>query len=120
MGSDLMFRAAYLCEDHLSVVSNEFHMIVRWLPARVFFSFCRKGEAISAHFSADKEGLRLVKQAISDFCCWAFSEMPWCKMIFACIVRPSVERLVVKCGFSHLETRDDLQVYVRFKKWDHY
>lgn len=113
-----MFRPAYLCEDWLGIAHDDNHAVFRWLRARVFFSCCQKGETISAHFSADKSGLRLVKQAIDEFCTWTFSVMPWCRMIFACIVRPSVARLVEKCGFSLLEARDELQIYVRFQPWE--
>lgn len=113
-----MFRPAYDCEDWLDVATDENHAVLRWSGARVFFSCCQKGQALSAHFSADREGIRLLKPAIEEFCAWAFASMPWCRMIFACIVRPSVARLVVKCGFTLLETRDDLQIYVRFRKWE--
>lgn len=96
------------------------HEVFRWDKASVFCSCCQKGEAISAHFSVDREGIRLLKQAIDEFCHWAFAVLPWCKMIFACIVRPSVERLVVKCGFSFLDVIDNIRVYVRYRKWEAY
>lgn len=95
------------------MATNEVHAVFRWSEARVFVSCCEKGLALSAHFSADKSAIRYLKSAISEFCAWAFEVMPWCKMIFACIVRPSVARLVEKCGFSLLETRGDLQIYMR-------
>lgn len=110
-----MFRPAFHCEDLLGIATDADHEIFRWLGARVFFSCCQKGHALSAHFSADKHGIRHLKQAISDFCAWAFDVLPWCRMIFACIVLPSVERLVIKCGFTFLETLDDLQIYVRVR-----
>jgi hypothetical protein len=118
MGADLMFRPAYDCEDRLGIAEDENHMVFRWLKARVFFSCCEKGQALSAHFSAGPEALRLIRPAIDEFCAWAFESMPWCRMIFACIVRQSVARLVEKCGFSLLETRGDLQIYVRFQPWE--
>lgn len=113
-----MFRPAYHCEDWLGIAEDENHFVVKWMAANVFFSCCQKGNSISAHFSAEREAIRHLKQAIDEFCRWAFDVMPWCRMIFACIVRQSVARLVVKCGFSFLETRDDLQIYVRFQQWE--
>jgi len=115
-----MFRLAYDCEDWLGIATDDDHAVFRWMKGRVFFSCCQKGDTLSAHFSADRAGIRLLKQAIGEFCDWAFASLPWCKMIFACIERPSVERLVVKCGFSFLESIDGLQVYVRFRKWEAY
>lgn len=115
LGGDLMFRPAYHCEDWLGVETNESHEVFRWSERRVFFSCCEKGEALSAHFSADRSGIRQLKAAIDEFCGWAFASMPWCRMIFACIVRPSVTRLVVKCGFSFLGILEDLQIYVRYR-----
>lgn len=108
-----MFRPAYDCEDWLGVAGDEDHMVFRWSEARVFFSCCLKGDALSAHFSAEKRAVRLLKQAIEEFCLWVFGTLQQCKMILACIVRPSVERLVLKCGFSHLKAHDDLQIYMR-------
>ena len=113
-----MFRPAYLCEDWLGIAHDENHAVFRWSEARVFFSCCEKGDGLSAHFSTDRDGIRHIRQAIDEFCAWAFESMPWCRMIFACIVRKSVARLVVKCGFSFLEMRDGLQIYVRLKTWE--
>lgn len=101
----------------MGIALNENHEVFRWTGGRVFFSCCLKGEALSAHFSADRQSIRMLKTAINEFCVWAFEIMPWCRMIFACIVRPSVERLVVKCGFSYLEAREGLQIYMRVKEW---
>lgn len=114
---ELMFRLAYRCEDWLGIAHDENHAVFRWSEGRVFFSCCEKGEALSAHFSTDREGIRMLKPAIDEFCSWAFDVMPWCKIIFACITRPSVERLVVKCGFSFLEAREGLQIYMRVRQW---
>lgn len=113
-----MFRPAYLCEDWLGVVSDERHMVFRWSEHRLFVSCCERGGAISAHFSADKEALRHIKEAIDEFCGWVFDVMPCCNMVFACIVKPSVERLVQKCGFSYLDSREGIQIYVRYKSWE--
>lgn len=110
-----MFLPAYHCEDWLGVAHDGNHEVFRWSEARLFVSCCKKGEGISAHFATDRPGTRHIKQAIEEFCAWTFDVLPWCRIIFACIVKPSVERLVVKCGFSYLETIDDLHIYARFR-----
>lgn len=109
-----MFRQAYLCEDTLGVWNDENHLIVRW-HGGVFFSFTQMGDAISAHFSAGPEALRNVKEAINDFCSWAFYVMPWCKMIFACVTIKSVTRIIWKCGFVPLAIADDAEILVRYR-----
>lgn len=119
LGADqLSFRPAFHCEDALGVAVDDNHSVFKWSGGQVFFSCCQKGDALSAHFSTDRKGIRLLRQAIEEFCTWAFDVMPWCRMIFACIVRPSVVRLVVKCGFSYLVEREGAQIYVRFQKWE--
>lgn len=115
LGACLMFRPAYDCEDRLGVAEDGNHAVFKWSEADLFVSCCQKGAAISAHFATDRAGIRSLKHAIDEFCAWVFGTMSWCRMIFACIVRPSVERLVVKCGFSFLETRDGVQIYARFR-----
>lgn len=110
-----MFRPVFLCEDTLGIAGDGDHEIFRWDTGQVFFSCCQKGQAISAHFSAGEKALRHIKQAINEFCDWVFESAPWCKMILACIVKPSVERIVLKCGFTYLEALGDLQIYMRAK-----
>ena len=110
-----MFRPAFHCEDWLGVAHDDDHFVVRWEKAPVFFSCCRKGNAISAHFSAAAPSVRLLKEAIEEYCRWAFECLPWCRIILACIVKPSVIRLVKKCGFNYLETHGDLQIYMRVR-----
>lgn len=110
-----MFRLAYHCEDYLGVATDDDHAVFRWSEGQVFFSCCKKGEALSAHFSAERSQIRNLKEAIDEFCRWAFDELPWCKLIFACVERKSVERLVRKCQFTFLESREGLQIYARYR-----
>jgi hypothetical protein len=92
-------------------------MVVEWRESdcRVVFSYAQQGHAITAHFAAGKESLREVKTAINDFVEWAFYAYEWCRMVFAVIGIPSVERLVRKCGFVPLAQVGIYQVYWRAK-----
>lgn len=101
--------------DLLGLPTNENHINVEWEERRVLFSMTRRGDALSCHFTSDKDGLRHIKSAIHDFCNWAFSIFKWCKMIIALIKKPSVARLVSKCGFSHIGNNDSAAIYVRVK-----
>lgn len=97
-----------------SVAQNENYHIVRWLgPGKVVASYVRRGDALSAHFSCDKKGLRHIKQAINDFCEWAFYAFDWCTMIIAMIRRPSVARIVEKCEFKKVADFKRGPVYAR-------
>ena len=99
------------------VYTDENHLTVLWLgPADVMFSYSQRGKAISAHFAADKSGIRHLRMAINDFCEWAFFHYPWARMILAQIKKPSVERLVQKCGFSFVTEHEDIRVYMRGRK----
>jgi hypothetical protein len=111
----MMFRAIYDGEDCLGVWRDDNHMVIKWSCADVYFSFAQRGNAISAHFSADKTALRYIRYAIADFCIWAFNVMPWCNMILACITIPSVARLVRQCGFEYVITHDSADIYARGK-----
>lgn len=117
MMASVKFKAA--SGDLMGVLMTPPRVAIEWVgPGRVVFSFTQLGEAISAHFSADKKGLRYLKQAIEDFCEWAFEAFDWCRMILAIVGKPSVVRLIKKCGFSHVTDIDDNMVYTRLKSWE--
>lgn len=82
---------------------------------RIIASYAQRGNAISVHFASDKKGLRHIKPAINEFCQWAFEKYEWCTMILAMIKIPSVERLVLKCGFSYLTSQNDINIYMRVR-----
>lgn len=104
------------CKPGLGLATNENHWCVEYLGARrILFSFAKKGYALSCHFASDKEGLRYVKQAINDFCEWAFWAFGWCRQILANIEKPSVERVVKRCQFSFLAACEKGVIYVRLR-----
>lgn len=100
----------------LGVTRDENYRVCEWEgEGRVVCSYTQLGEAISAHFACDKKGLKNMKSAINDFCGWAFSLYPWCKMILAITDKASVGRLVQKCQFSHVGEFEHASVYARVK-----
>ena len=105
--------------DLQDILINDTTLVYGWEgEGRVIASFAQRGNAISAHFSSDKKGLRNLKPAINDFCDWIFYNYGWCTMIFAMIKKPSVERLVKKCWFTYLVSKGDIQIYVRLRPWE--
>jgi hypothetical protein len=70
---------------------------------------------MDAHFAADKDNLRYIKTAINEFCDWVFNNYKWCTLIFAVISKPSVERIVRKCGFKYLTHDQDKIIYIKVK-----
>ncbi|MAT39718.1 MAG: hypothetical protein CL946_08960 [Ectothiorhodospiraceae bacterium] len=103
--------------DTGELYSDDNHLIFKWCgEGHIIASLARKGNAISAHLSSDKKGLRHLKTAINDFCVFVFWLFDWCEMVLAQINRPSVERVVTKCGFSYLATAENgVKVYMRVK-----
>ncbi len=115
MGGDkLKLRLCYPCEDKGGVAVDENYMVVRH-ESGVCFSFAQRGNAVMAHFSAKGPALRRIKESINDFCDWVFSALPWAEMIMAVIKKPSVVRLVEKCGFEHLFDGCHFQIYMRVR-----
>lgn len=111
-----MFSPA--ASDLLGVLESENTLTFVWNgPGRIIASFSQRGESIAAHFASNREGLRHIKAAINDFCLWAFDRYKWCTMVLAQIKKPSVARLVKKCGFFHVTDTKDLTIYARARKW---
>lgn len=96
---------------------TEDHLVFRWVhdDCKVLFSVTRMGGAVSCHFASDRAGLRHIKKAIDEWCKFVFEALNWCTMVIAQVVKPSVARLVEKCGFSLAGEADGIQIYVRCK-----
>jgi hypothetical protein len=82
---------------------------------RVVFSYARQGNAISGHFACQKQSIRRLKDAINDFCEWAFWAYDWCRMVFAVTARSSIERLIRKCGFMYLANTNEYRIWMRVR-----
>lgn len=97
----------------LPVTDN--HMIFRWRhpDCKVLFSVTQMGEAVSCHFASCPKGLRHLKKAIDEWCQFVFQALDWCTMVIAQVVKPSVGRLIEKCGFSQVAEVDGLMIYTR-------
>lgn len=110
----MSFRDTYLCEDTKGLWLTPGYLCWRWVKHEVYVSLMRQEDALFCHFSAGKAAVKHLKQAINEFCGLVFALMPWCNKVMACIKRPSVERLVKKCGFEHVLDHEYLKVYARF------
>ena len=94
--------------------ADENYLTFRWNgPGKVLASASRRGDAVCAHLACDSEGLRGLKTAINDFVEFAFWLFDWAEMVIAQITRPSVERLVIKCGFFYVGSDGEIKVYAR-------
>lgn len=92
-------------------------LVVEWTQdgKRVVFSFAQMGKGITMHFAAQTQSLRVLKQAVNDFVEWLFWAYDWCEMVFGVIGRRSIEKLMIKCGFTRLGEQHGYQIYVRGK-----
>lgn len=117
MGSGLRFELYQ--GDTMGLTSNDNYVIFRWMEpdCKVIVSMCQRGQAANCHFASDKAGLRKMKRAIDEFCQFVFCSFDWSTMIMAIIERPSVVRLVEKCGFNYITNIEDKKVYTRLRKW---
>lgn len=107
-----------LYSGHLmGLPTNEHHLVFRWNhpECKVLFSVARRGDAASCHFASDKAGLRLLRQAIKEWCEYVFWLYEWCTMVTAQVVKPSVAKLIESCGFSYWLEADGLQIYKRLR-----
>ncbi len=109
-----MFRDMRMCEDPKGLWISPGYTYWRWVEHEVYVSLIREEDALFCHFSAGKQAVRYIGEAIEEFCALISAIMPWCNKIMACIKRPSVERLVKRCGFIHVIDHEYLKVYARF------
>jgi hypothetical protein len=101
------------------IYADENYRVYKWdrPDCAVYFSSTQKGEAIYCHLASDRAGLRHLKTAIADYERFLFDQFPWCRMIIVTISRPSIMRLVDKCGFKFAGTIGTGRLYVRLKAW---
>lgn len=107
--------AGYRC----GIYSDPNYVVHRWnVPfVEVYFSSTRKGGSMFCHLASDKTGLRLLKDAISEYTEYLFTRYPWCTMVIATVNRKSLARLLEKCGFERIKPIGSGYVYVRLKEW---
>ena len=98
--------------NDLGVYHDDNYRLVSCFDGHIVFSYAQKGKAMTAHLASDKIGLRYVKPAIDSFCQWLFSHYP-IKFICAVIGKENqgVMRIVKKCGFYHLATDENSNIY---------
>ena len=110
-----LFRFYPYVGDLIGLPTSDKHLNFRWdePDCKVLFSACQQGNAASCHFASDKRGLRKLKQAINEFCDFAFWLFEWCEMIMAKIDKKSVERLVKRCGFEEMARNKDVSIWIK-------
>lgn len=96
-------------DDLFGLYMDDNYIPLAWGP-NIRFSFASRGDAVCAHFSANKKGLRDIREAIDCFLSWAF-EVLRTPMVLATVKRESVARLVNKLGFFHVIDHEGLQVW---------
>lgn len=103
--------------DLMGLYVDENYIVFKWLGAGlILVSVSQRGNAVCAHFACDRAGVKRIKKAISDFTVFAFETFGWCRMILAQVTRPSVERLVKRCGFIYVgEDAKGVKVYARYQ-----
>ena len=103
--------------DTGDLVRDDNYLIFRWAEpdCMVLFSVCKRGEAANIHFDCDKAGAKRIKEALGEFCDFVFWIFDWCTMVMGIIAKPSVQKMVQKCGFSHVADINNSKVYVRPK-----
>lgn len=99
------------------LIHNQNHVVYRWdrNDCNVYFSVTKLDNVISAHFSSDKEGLKLMKDAIEECFEFLMDEYKWCEKIAGLVKRESVGRLIEKCGFvkKAYNEEQDIHIYER-------
>lgn len=101
--------------DSYGLQVNENYLVFRWTGSgKVLFSVTRKGDAAYAHFVSDKGGLKHIKQAFNEFIEFTFWLFDWCKMVLATTDKPSIGRVLLKCGFSRVAESEGVTLYMRW------
>lgn len=97
----------------LAVTPN--HLVFRWNVdhCTILFSITQQGQSANCHFASNKQGLRYIKEAVDQFVRFVFSHWDSCRMVIANVKRPSVERVVKKCGFLWVAEVSDMNIYAR-------
>jgi len=98
--------------DLIGLPTSKTHKNFRWAEpdCKILASVTQVGNAVSSHFASDKKGLRKLKEAIKDFESFCFGFLG-AKMIIAKIKKPSVERLMQRCGFYPLFEIKNIKVW---------
>lgn len=106
--------------DLIGLRTNENHLNFRWCNSRckVLFSVAKRGAGAICHIASDKKGLRLLKQAIREWCKFCFEIFKWCKMIITIVRRRSLSKLLEKCDFIFLKKSKSKFLYAWSKEWN--
>ena len=110
----MKFKPYFGDTGRLPTDSNHLNFV--WLENRnLLASASRQGNAMSCHFTCDKEGMKKIKKAINEFCELMFWMFPWCRMILAKIKDKKIVNIVEDCGFEKILEVDNKYIYMRVK-----
>lgn len=103
-----------------SLPKNDSYIVFKYFDksCKILFSVTRQGKAAVCHFYSDKPGLRKLKQAILCWCTFCFSIFNWCEMIVGLIEKPSVKRLVTRCGFENAGNFKNIYIMIKERPWE--
>ena len=105
----------YIPDDLMGAPTSKVHSALGWNKnGNVVFTFCKKGNALDCHFSANKKALRHIKEAITDFISWVRMNIPWCKALIAATQKRSVQKMISKLNFKHLADAKHCKIYARY------
>lgn len=101
--------------DTGQLLTSSYYMNFKWVESdcNILFSATRQGNAITAHFTSDKAGLRRLEQAVNEWCDFCFWLFDWCEMIIGIIERNSVCKLAERCKFEQVASFGKTKIYIR-------
>lgn len=102
----------------LHLPMNENHRVLQWGDKQTFVSYTKKGDAISIHLAADRNGKRHLRKAVNAFCELVFQDFEWCRMVIGVIGPKSILNMSKKCGFELIATgeKDGKPAYLVTRK----
>ena len=105
----------YIPTDLMGVPFDNNHLAIGWKKKGcVVFSFRHlSGGSLDCHFSANKEALRHIREAINDFIEWVRTTYPECYRIVAAINRNSVSKIVESINFKYVGNLEGHLIYER-------
>jgi len=101
--------------DLIGLTVNKNYLIFRWTEpnCKVLFSVCRQGNGASCHFASDKKGVFKIKRAINEWCEFVFWLFDRAELIFAKVNHKSVAKLIARCGFIMIYSKNDKSIWIR-------
>ena len=97
----------------IGIPCDDDHLFFSW-KGKVFFSATRRGGFLDCHVAAKGVNKLLLREAINQFCQFAFSTYAWCKAVTACVKLKSVKNLCLNCGFVKVMDLNECEVMMKW------